>query len=173
MDKKEIVYILFGSNLNDRENNLIKALTALEQIVGLELVECSSIYNTKAVDMPEGSPDFLNQAVKIEYKNSPDKLLKNLKSIETSMGRTNKTKVESRDIDLDILLFGDQTIDQPDLKIPHPELLNRSFAIVPLMELDSALIHPVKLKPIISFLKEYKPIEISRYKEYAPRTIKS
>ena len=91
--------------------------------------------------------------------------------VEKNLGRTGKGKKEPRTIDLDILLFGDAIIETEELSIPHRELLNRPFAMVPLLEIDPDIVHPVTKKPIAQFLNEKDANEIILYKEHVARHI--
>lgn len=144
----EKVYLLLGSNMGDKGRNLSIAIslliTEMASFLGSDVTE-SSIYETEPWGF-DSDETFLNQAIGFRTSLSPHDLLKTCKYVEVKMGREEKPPVydnkgnrvyESRVIDIDILLFGDQTIDTPDLKIPHPELPNREFALIPLREILS------------------------------------
>ena len=167
----ETVYILLGSNMGDREKNLNNALAKLEVLEGLELLATSSVYISDAHDMPENSTNFLNQVVKGDYKFTPRELLNTLELIEKKLGRTGKGKKEPRTIDLDILFFGDQVVVTDNLTIPHPEILNRPFVMVPLLEIDPGIIHPVTKKPVAEFLNKKDLNKVILYKDYVARNI--
>lgn len=156
----EKIYILLGSNLGDRENNLMAALDKLSAIEGIEITASSHIYNSPAMEMNEPSPDFLNQAIEIKTLHTPFQLLQELKELELAMGRTDKGKYKSRLIDLDILLFGEQIIDSKELVIPQARLLQRPFALVPLLEIAPDILHPITKKPINQYINDndYKQI---------------
>ena len=164
-------YILLGSNLGDREKNLRDALAKMETIPGLETVATSGVYITEPQQMEGENPPFMNQVAKIEYQYLPNELLNSLELIEKNMGRTGKGKKEPRTIDLDILLFGDEIIETDVLSVPHRELLNRPFAMVPLLEIDPDVIHPVTKEPIAQFLIEEEAKEIILYKDHVARHI--
>ncbi|MFH2048193.1 MAG: 2-amino-4-hydroxy-6-hydroxymethyldihydropteridine diphosphokinase [bacterium] len=164
-------YILLGSNLGDREKNLTKAQTKLEAVSGLEIVASSAIYISEPHQMEGENPSFMNQVIKIEYQYLPNELLNALELVEKNLGRTGKGKKEPRTIDLDILLFGDAIIETDELSIPHRELLNRPFAMVPLLEIDPDIVHPVTKEPIAQFLNEEDANEIILYKEHVARHI--
>ncbi len=167
----ETVYILLGSNLGDRERNMEKAMDQLAGIPGLEIVAASSIYLTEAENMEENAPAFLNQVVKGDYDYLPSELLGALELIEKRLGRTAKGQVQPRTIDLDILLFGDQIIETEQLSVPHRELLNRAFAMVPLLQIDPDIVHPVTRRPVAEFLKENEAQSVLTFKDYVARHI--
>ncbi len=160
----ETIYLLVGSNLGDREKKLNTAMTYLSGVEGLEIVATSGIYLSAAVDMKDDSPPFMNQVIKADYQYTPSELLSSLEVIENKLGRTDKGKKLSRTLDLDILLFGQQIIELEHLSIPHRELLNRPFAMVPLLEIDSDIVHPVTGTPVAEFLsdEEYQSVELFR-----------
>jgi 2-amino-4-hydroxy-6-hydroxymethyldihydropteridine diphosphokinase len=136
----ETAYLLLGSNLGDREANLKIALARIGTIASL--LSQSAIYITKAWGKTD-QPDFLNQAVGIQTTDSPLELLREILSIELAMGRARQEHWGPRLIDIDILLFGNQVVDQsPKLLIPHIELINRKFALIPLAEIAGHVVHP-------------------------------
>lgn len=134
-----IAYIGLGSNLGDRLDNLRRAVAALNQ-AGVMVRKVSSVYETDPVGPPQ--PDFLNAVCEIETELSPRELLARLKAIESEMGREPGERWGPRNIDLDLLLYGDEVIDEPDLNVPHPEMINRRFVIAPLLEIAPDLILP-------------------------------
>ncbi len=166
----EIVYLLLGSNLGDRERNLADARERISSLEGCELIASSSLYVSDAVDMPVDSPSFLNQVLKVEYTYPPLELLHALEKIEQDLGRTDKGKLLPRLVDCDILLFGTQIIKSEKLTVPHAKLTQRPFALVPLLEIDSALVHPAHKKPIASFLTEKGSQSVLLYKDHVART---
>ena len=134
------VYLSVGSNLLDREKNLRGAITALEQ-AGARIKKVSSLYETEPVDYLE-QPWFLNCVVEAETELEPQLLLKALQTIENNMGRQKLIPKGPRLIDIDILLYGDDTVDTPELHIPHPRMLSRRFVLEPLAEIAPGLRHP-------------------------------
>jgi len=166
-----VVYILMGSNLGDREKNLTTALRKLEEVPGVEIVATSAIYLTDPQDMEGENPSFLNQVVKADFTYLPNELLSALEMIEKNLGRTGKGKREARPIDLDILLFGEQIIETERLSIPHRELLNRPFAMVPLLQIDPDLVHPVTKEPIAGYLDAKEADKILLFKDHVARQI--
>ncbi len=133
-------YLLLGTNLGDREQLLHQALASIAQEIGL-ILQRSSIYETAAWGN-ENQPHYLNQVVSVATPLTPVQLLHAVNGIERKMGRQRVSKWESRLIDIDILFYADQLIDLPNLQIPHPQLPNRRFALVPLQEIAPFLIHP-------------------------------
>ena len=164
-------YILIGSNLGDRYKNIVAAVAKLEAVPGLELIAQSGVYVSEAQDMEGENPSFMNQVVKADYQYLSSELLNVLELIEKNLGRTGKGKKEPRPMDLDILLFGDEIIETDTLSVPHRELLNRPFAMVPLLEIDPELVHPVTKRPVAEFLSEEGQSEIILYKDQVARQI--
>ncbi|MFQ6008566.1 MAG: 2-amino-4-hydroxy-6-hydroxymethyldihydropteridine diphosphokinase [Candidatus Zixiibacteriota bacterium] len=167
----ETVYILMGSNMGDREKNLSAALARLETVPGLEIVAISGIYVSEAKDMEGDTPPFMNQVVMGDYQYLPNELLDALELIEKKLGRSGKGKRQQRTIDLDILLFGDQIIENERLSIPHRELLNRPFAMLPLLQIDPNIIHPVTKRPVAEFLTEGDRQKVLLYKDHVARNV--
>jgi 2-amino-4-hydroxy-6-hydroxymethyldihydropteridine diphosphokinase len=132
--------------LGNRLENLNVAKTLIHECCG-NIVASSSVYETAAWGMQQ-QPDFYNQVLKIETLLSPHQLLKKLLSIEKKMGRIRKEKYGSRIIDLDILLFNDEVVNDENLKIPHPHLPQRKFVLIPLNEIAENYFHPVEKKSI-------------------------
>ena len=165
----ETVFILAGSNLGDREKNLANALSKLEFIEGLEIVATSAIYLSEAEGMDSDAPSFMNQAVMADYLYTASELLNALELIEKNLGRTGKGQNLPRTIDLDILLFGQQVIETDQLSIPHRELLNRPFAMAPILQIDPNVVHPVTKKPLADFLSEEDRNKVMLYKDHVAR----
>lgn len=144
-------YIGLGSNLGFPEENLCTASTLLENS-DLGVYKQSSIYCTEPVGNQK-QPWFLNQVVWVESSLKPDKVLSVLKSIEKKMGRIKAIPKGPRIIDLDILLADDLILETRDLSVPHPELHNRRFVLIPLVEIAPHILHPV-LNATVSELLE-------------------
>ena len=138
--KFEIVFLSLGSNVGDREKNLRTAIAALPEL-GVQIKKVSSIYETEPVDLLE-QPWFLNCVVEGETTVAPVGLLKKLRGLERRMGSKKLVACGPRLIDLDILVYGQQTIDSPELQVPHPRMLLRRFVLTPLAEIAPDLQHP-------------------------------
>jgi len=136
----QIIYLSLGSNVGDRADNLRRAIAALED-AGARVQKVSSIYETEPVDLRE-QPWFLNCVVKAETELPAVELLKRLRQIESRMGSKKIVAKGPRLIDLDILLYGDESIDTPELQVPHPRIHLRRFVLVPLAEIAPGLRHP-------------------------------
>jgi 2-amino-4-hydroxy-6-hydroxymethyldihydropteridine diphosphokinase len=136
----KLVYIALGSNLGDRAENL---RLAREQIDGpdVRLLRASSIYETSPRDV-EDQPWFLNQVIECETDLFPRQLLARLQKIERGMGRKRTIAKGPREIDLDILLFGNAVVKAPELEVPHPRMADRRFVLEPLAELVPDKKHP-------------------------------
>lgn len=136
----EIVFLSLGSNLGNREALLESALDELgRRNVRIQVV--SSLYETEPVDWT-GQPTFLNLACMADTDLSPRELLLCCKEIEQDLGRRTGMAKGPREIDIDILLFGDRIVDDHDLRIPHPGLTRRRFVLVPLVEIAPCAIDP-------------------------------
>ena len=134
------VYLGLGSNLGGRRQNIRRALQLLGQILSIERV--SSLYETEPVGYEE-QPPFVNAVCRVATEVGPFQLLSLVKGIEVAMGRVPSFTNAPRLIDIDILLYGNLIIEAPQLIIPHPRLEERAFVLIPLFELDAALVHPL------------------------------
>jgi len=134
------VYLGLGSNIGDREKNLRDAIRLLSES-GIHIEKISSIYETEPVDFLDQAW-FLNAALAAQTELSAAQLLTTLRNIESQMGSKKAFAKGPRLIDLDILLYGNETISTPDLQVPHPRMLLRNFVLVPLAEIAPALHHP-------------------------------
>lgn len=128
-----ICFVGLGSNVGDRLANLRAAVTALARTDGIEVARTSSVYETDPVGPPQ--PDFLNAVVEVETSLGPAELLQTLKAIERELGRTPSERWGPREIDLDLLLYGDASSSSDELTVPHPEISRRAFVLVPLAEI--------------------------------------
>lgn len=134
------IYLSLGSNLDNREANLRAAIAALPQ-AGVRVRQVSSLYETEPVDYLD-QPWFLNCVVEGETELQPHALLQALHAIEKQLGNKKDFAKGPRKIDLDILLYGSETIATPDLQVPHPRILQRRFALAPLAEIAPNVRHP-------------------------------
>lgn len=129
-----LAYIGLGSNLGDRRQYLIQAVHRLHGDESVQVMHCSSIYETAPVGLAE-QPYFLNMVISIRTNLQPVRLLRLLLDTERSLGRVRDVRWGPRTIDLDLLLFGGQTLRTEELELPHPRLKERAFVLVPLMEI--------------------------------------
>ena len=156
------VYLLLGSNLGDRLQNLQAATEQLKSHVG-EIVKLSSVYETEPWGV-SGQPAYLNQVLCVLTDKSPKVLIACLLDIEKKLGRERKSKWAERTIDIDILYYGDEILVTKELQIPHKELHKRRFTLVPLNEIAPDFKHPV-LNLTTAKLLEYCPdkLEVKKY----------
>jgi 2-amino-4-hydroxy-6-hydroxymethyldihydropteridine diphosphokinase len=131
-------FVGIGSNLGDRETNLARAIELLSAEDGIDVVAVSEIRETEPVGPVEQGP-FLNGALQVETSLPPGELLERLLTVESRLGRVRAERWGPRSIDLDLLLYGDETIDAPGLNVPHPRLHERRFVLEPLADLDPGL----------------------------------
>jgi 2-amino-4-hydroxy-6-hydroxymethyldihydropteridine diphosphokinase len=132
-------YVGLGANLGDREATLGRAVELLRVAPGVEVVAVSALRETDPVGVVD-QPRFLNGAVALEAELSPRELLDTLLGVEHELGRVRDgERWGPRTIDLDLLVYGDVVVDEPGLRVPHPRLHERVFALEPLAELDPSL----------------------------------
>jgi 2-amino-4-hydroxy-6-hydroxymethyldihydropteridine diphosphokinase len=148
--------------MGKREENFEMAKKLISQYCG-PIIKSSLLYETAAWGKTD-QPPFLNQALEIETELNAKQLMRRILKIEKMMGRERKEKYGPRTIDIDILLFNEEQYDYPFLKIPHPEMQNRRFALIPLAEIAAGLQHPVLKKTISQLLKECPDkLEVKKY----------
>jgi len=145
-------YLLIGGNEGDRLSFLKQAREYISVLLG-EIIEQSGIYETAAWGKTN-QPNFLNQVLLIETSLAAEVLMSNILIIERKMGRVRNEKYGARTIDIDILFYNEEIINLPDLKIPHPEIQNRKFVLVPMNEIAAQFIHPLFKKNIQTLLNE-------------------
>jgi len=149
------VFIAIGSNKDDREANCRKATALIGSSAGVELIAQSPLYETEPWGVREQAP-FVNSVVEVSTDLTPAGLLAVLKTIELEMGRTPSPRWHSREIDLDILFYGDEVVDVAGLKVPHPRLHERVFVLAPLADIAPDFIHPVLKKSVREMFLELK-----------------
>lgn len=140
------IYLLLGSNLGDREGFLKQAITEIQNLIGA-VIQMSSLYKTASWGKTD-EPDYINQVVHIQSEQNAQSVLQNALFIEKKLGRERIEKWGSRVIDIDILFYGDEIIEEENLIIPHPFFQFRRFAVEPMMEIAPDYEHP-KLKMTI------------------------
>lgn len=163
-ESKNIIYLALGSNLGDRVAKILKAHTHLESHPQIQVLKKSKIYETEPWpkhDIPEGRPLetqrqhwHLNQVLQVQTNLSAQEFLNEIQQIEKKIGKISKSEWGSREIDIDILLYGQEVVNLPDLKIPHPHMRDRQFVLIPLLEIEPELIDPVSKLSFLHFLNQ-------------------
>lgn len=150
------VFLGLGSNMGDREKNIRLAVENIAA-AGAEIKQTASLLETEAVGGAEQN-DFLNTAVRVSAEYAPHKLLEAVKSVEFAMGREESWDWGPRNIDIDILFYGDRVIVTPDLVIPHPLVCERIFTLKPMVELAPDLVHPVFNRKLCDIYRERRDV---------------
>jgi len=145
MKEKVIVYLGLGSNIGERISFINQAISGIENLINTKVLKVSGIYETEPWGT-KGQEDYLNAVVKIETLLSPMELLVELKSMEKKIGRSENIKWSEREIDIDILYYGDLVLKNENINIPHSHIEERKFVLVPLAEIAPDMIHPLLLK---------------------------
>jgi 2-amino-4-hydroxy-6-hydroxymethyldihydropteridine diphosphokinase len=137
------VFLGLGTNLGDREQNLRETIARLKAAEGVNFLRQSRVYQTEPMHIAD-QPEFLNMVVEIEVdaEMRPCDLLAIVKGIEKDIGRTQRERWGPREIDIDILLFGDERIAEEDFEVPHPRMWGRAFVLAPLADLAPELTSP-------------------------------
>jgi len=159
-----IAYIALGSNLGDSRDTVLRAMERLQELSTQPLVK-SSLLETKPIDCPPGSPNFVNAAVALVPRadETPESLLQKLQALEKEFGRTPKKVLnESRPLDLDLIAYGNEVRSTPKLTLPHPRAHSRQFVLQPLSEIDRELVLPGQDKPVSELLTQLTSAEIVR-----------
>jgi 2-amino-4-hydroxy-6-hydroxymethyldihydropteridine diphosphokinase len=158
------VYIGIGSNLGKKKENYLEALTRIAKLPDTKIVKESSLYESQPFG--DSKEWYVNGVIEIATELKPDMLLKKCKNIERAMGRKKvRKKWGARIIDLDILLYDTLKLEKKNLKIPHPELPNRKFVLIPLSEVAPQVIHPVlgvTISELLVSVKDDKRVSLLR-----------
>ncbi len=141
MNSWEVAYLGLGSNLGEREANLRKAMKMLESTGEVRIMRRSSVYETSPVGY-ENQPDFLNMVVQVKSCLKAKELLHHCLGVEERMMRERLIRWGPRIIDIDLLLYDNQTFKDSELTLPHPEMIRRAFVLIPLLELEPELVMP-------------------------------
>lgn len=157
------IFLLLGTNLGDRHRNLLRAKDLLLE-AGIDILASSSVYETQPWGK-EDQPWFLNVLLEVRTSFTPEVLLLKCQDVEEELGRTRYEKWGERIIDVDILYYNDQVINTRKLNIPHPEIPNRKFTLLPLVELAAFVNHPVLDTNHMSLLAACEdPLEVKKTK---------
>jgi len=148
-----LIYIGLGSNIGDKKDYIIKAELEISKIFNTKVLKSSSLYKTEPWGI-KNQDFFLNSVLEIKTSLNPYELLSELKRIELVLGRKKREKWFEREIDIDLLFYNDFILEIEELKIPHPEISNRNFVLVPLCELKPDFVHPVFKKTMKELLND-------------------
>jgi len=151
-----VTYIGIGANLGDKVFNCRRSLKKINHLPKTSVITCSALFKTEPVGVT-GQDWYINCVAQVNTSQPPVQFLKNLLTIEARMGRVRKNRWEARNIDLDILLFGQEIVASDDLVIPHPLLHKRRFVLEPLSQLAPHLIHPLLGVTMQQLLDELPP----------------
>lgn len=146
-------YLAIGTNIGQREQNLLSAVKGLQACEGIQLAAISAVYETEPVGYTDQAA-FLNMAVAIDTTLSPQALLQTVLDLENELGRVRVIRYGPRTIDIDILLYGSEYIAVPNLQIPHPEMTGRAFVLVPLNDVCDQAHAMIKGKLVEQWMEE-------------------
>lgn len=148
----ETAYLSIGSNLGDREERVLRAVTRLDALPGMVISALSPLYETEPFECPP-QPFFINMVVEVKTLLSPRDLIKRIQAIEAAMGRSG-TRNEPREIDIDIVSFGETVLNEEDLVIPHPRYHRRAFVLEPLRSIAPSFRCPLRGRGVGALLDE-------------------
>jgi 2-amino-4-hydroxy-6-hydroxymethyldihydropteridine diphosphokinase len=149
------IFLGLGSNIEDRVKHLNTATSLIGSCVDIKIVQSSLIYETEPWGI-RNQKNFLNQVLKINSSLSPEDLLAFVKEAEINAGRTERARWHEREIDIDVLFYDKEIISTGTYNLPHGEIQNRKFVLIPMCELSEDFVHPVFLKSMRQLLKETK-----------------
>jgi 2-amino-4-hydroxy-6-hydroxymethyldihydropteridine diphosphokinase len=154
-------YLALGSNLGDRLATLQEAVDALSREPGIRVEASSRVWETEPVGPPQ--PRYLNAVLLIVTELEPPELLAACLRVESALGRVRRERWGPRTIDIDVLLFDERTIDEPELRVPHPRMHERAFVLAPLLELE-----PDPMLPGGRRVADVAPIDVAEVMPVAP-----
>jgi 2-amino-4-hydroxy-6-hydroxymethyldihydropteridine diphosphokinase len=152
---KNNIFLGLGSNIDDRVQYLNTATSLIGSCADIKIVQSSLIYETEPWGI-RNQKNFLNQVLKVDSSFSPEGLLTFVKESEIKAGRTERARWHEREIDIDVLFYDKEIISTGNYKLPHVEIQNRKFILIPMCEIEEHFIHPVLLKSMRQLLKETK-----------------
>ncbi len=157
-------FLGLGSNIGERIAYIEKAVEEICRIPNVKLISASSVYETEPWGM-QNQDDFLNSVIEIETDLSAENLLKELKHIEKKSGRISNSRWSEREIDIDLLFYGSEVLVNEYLNVPHRQIENRKFVLIPLAEIAPEFVHPVFNKTINELLENTTDkLNVVRYK---------
>ncbi len=159
------IYLGVGSNVGNRSAHIQSAIFKLREEEGIRILKSSTLYETEPVGLKEQGC-FLNSVTEGETILSPREFFETLKAVEKRVGRIEREKWGPREIDLDLLSYGERIIEEETLTVPHPRMHERDFVLVPLSEISPAWIHPKLKKNVKELLSECNPFDASHPKPY-------
>lgn len=160
-------FIALGSNLNEPLQQLNQAKLALQALPETEIIACSSIYSGPALTLDgEAQNDYLNAVIEIQTALDPLALLDRLQAIEHSQGRRREKRWGARSLDLDILLVDQQIINSARLTLPHYDMLNRDFVLIPLHQIAPSLVIPGQTRSLEDFIAQLKESSLKQLGEF-------
>ncbi|MZR64341.1 2-amino-4-hydroxy-6-hydroxymethyldihydropteridine diphosphokinase [Alcanivorax sp. DP30] len=152
-------FIGLGSNLDNPEQRLISALSALQRLPGVTMLHHSRLFSSAPIG-PQDQPDYVNAVAQVAFSSTPHELLHTLQALELAAGRQRLRHWGERTLDLDILLIEGLNIDTPDLQVPHPQMIHRAFVLLPLLDI-SPHAHLPDGTALSSFLKQVEDQRLS------------
>lgn len=153
LEKNKNILISIGSNLGDRKKNIEEAIRLLNNSGLISEIKSSDLYETEPYGN-KNQPSFLNNVISCKTSLSPKETLELFKNIEINIGRIDRGRWQSREIDLDLLLYDSSIINEEDIKIPHPEMHLRKFVLQPACDIVPDIVHPIFNKTIKELLSE-------------------
>lgn len=150
-----IIYVALGSNMGDREERVLHAVHKMRAFANVKKI--STLGETEAEGPNKGQPKFINAVVELDTDYEPDEVLQELLRIEEELGRdiSEKGKNAPREIDLDLVVYGNEIVNTERLQIPHPRMTERQFVLAPLAELNPKWVHPQTGQTIQELLKKF------------------
>lgn len=157
-------YLGLGSNIGNRTEQIEHAIDLIQGTSGIRIMKCSSIYKTEPIGYTD-QPEFYNSVIQIQTSLQPNELLSVILNIEKKLDRIRTIRWGPRTIDIDILMYGNQIVDEPHLKIPHIQLTKRAFVLVPLLEIAGSILVPGTTNKLTYYIEQLEDQKIDRIDE--------